>query len=432
MTRFKVFQRYVGGAILALMLLAGFTPAVSQTQPTPAQAQFQAYGNLMTQAALAIQQQNWPVAVAAAKAAFSTANNDIQRLDAARLVASAHFRARQFSRAEWWLRLALNNASEGAAAQAVHQDFALVRQENPLSVQLNFSAAPNNNVNNGSSSESITIWNLPFILSPDALALSGYEVSGSVELRYRLAQSANFATDIGLLLHARTYELSAAAAHAAPGINGSDYAFSVVELLLSHSRNYQNMTGPTTFSANLGQNWYGGNPYTKYARVTVAQDFRISPTTGLNLTVGTEHQVSLLGSQSQSDIHSISTGLNHQLANRNRIGGSFRWQTTNSQDASAENDAVRIGVNYGLAKPVAGMMLSFNVAAEKRDYGFSIYDIAGRHDVTLSAGATALFSNISYLGFSPTVSLEANQTKSNVSLFNRETIALRFGLQSVF
>jgi len=429
---FQFLRQMIGGAMFACALLAGASGSLAQSQPAANSAQFQVYRALMAQTVFSIQQKNWKAAIAFAKSAFRAANSDLERLDAARLAASAHFGAGQFSRAEWWLRRALNNATGGVGAQAVRQDFARVQQVNPLKVRLSFSAAPNNNINNGSSSESITIWNLPFILSPDAQALSGYEVSGSVDLRYRLAQSPVFATDIGLLLHGRIYELSGSAAAAAPAASGSDYAFSVVELLLSHTRNYPGLTGATSYSLNIGKNWYGGEPYTEYARITVAQQYRLSPTTGLNISGATEAQVSQRSGGVRSNIQTVSASLTHQLANRNRLGGSLRLQGTQSADPGAENIAIRLGLNYGLAQPILGMQLSFNMSAEQRDYDFSIYDITGRQDLTLSVGATALFTNISYFGFSPTMSLEANQTRSNVSLFDRETVALRFGIQSTF
>ncbi len=422
----KILQALVFGLTI-------LSAPIATAQTTPA-AQIQtarAYGTHMGRAIAAIQNNNWPAALTSAKAAFSAAQTDNERLNAARLAANAHFRAGQFSRAEWWLRKAMNNAVEGPGAQAIRQDFARVRQANPLSVQLSFSAAPNNNVNNGSSSDTITIWNLPFILSPDAQALSGYEVSGSVNLQYRLAQSADFATDIGLLLHGRTYWLSPAAAAAAPTVQGSDYAFSVVELQLTHTRNITGFPGPSSITLHLGKNWYGGDPYTQYSRLILGQKLKLGDATGLNLTAGYENQLSET-SGATSEIYSLSAVVNHSLANRDGLGLNIRLQDTQSQDPGSENLSLKLGLSYGFAKPVAGMQFSLNMAAEQRRYDFSIYDASGRQDLTLSAGATVVFVEKSYFGFSPTMGLEANRTTSNIALFNRETVALRLGLKSVF
>ena len=107
----------------------------------------QDFAALMALTASEIGLGNWDAAVAAGRRAFRATNANIQRLNAARLVASAHFRARQHTRAEWWLRRALNLAPDQAARSALRADFAKVRQSNPLAVRLSFSTAPNNNVN---------------------------------------------------------------------------------------------------------------------------------------------------------------------------------------------------------------------------------------------------------------------------------------------
>lgn len=386
---------------------------------------------LMLMAAAEIALGNWDDAAKAAKRAFRNASGDIQRVDAARLVASAHFRAKQYTRAELWLRRAFNNAPAGPAQDAVRQDFALVKQANPLTVQLNFSAAPNSNINNGSSSEQILIWNLPFILSADARALSGYEVSGSVDLSYRLSQSTNYATDLGLTLFGRVYELSPEAARAAPSVSGSDYAFSLAELSLTHIRNFAGLTGPTTFDLTLGKNWYGGDPYTGYGRATVGQKFLVSDTTGIDLTFGYEQQ-ELLSTGVQSDIYTVAAGITHRLGNKDTLGFQLQQQQTNSDDVTNENTSLRALVNYSFGRPIWGTQVFLNLSAQQRDYDLSVYSVDGRHDLTLSAGASFVFLNLSYFGFSPSVSLETSQTNSNIDLFDRDSTAIRFGVQSAF
>ncbi len=389
------------------------------------------FDGLMLLASAEIALGRWDGAADAAKRAFRVAQSDIQRVNAARLVASAHFRAKQYTRSEIWLRRAFNKAPVGPARDAVRQDFAQVRQANPLTVRLNFSAAPNSNINNGSSSEFILIWNLPFILSADARALSGYEVSGSVDLSYRLSQSTNFATDVGLTLFSRAYKLSPETARAAPNVSGSDYAFSLAELSLTHTRNFTGLTGPTTFDLTFGKNWYGGDPYTSYGRATLGQKFQISDLTGIDLTFGYEQQ-ELISSGVRSDIFTLAAGITHRLGNQDLLGFQLQQQKTNSIDVTSENTTIRALVNYGFAKPLFGTQISLNLSAEQRDFDLSVYSVDGRHDLTVTAGASFLLLNLSYFGFSPSISLETTKTNSNVDLFDRESAALRFGVQSTF
>ena len=371
-------------------------------------------------------------AIAPAKHAFSVAPKGPARLNAARLLASAHFRVENFTRAEIWLRRAANNTSNVGEEQAIQQDFNAVRRANPLSVQLSFSLAPNSNINNGSQSEFIYIWNLPFRLSPDARALAGYEVSGSVDLRYRLSESEKQSTHLGFKVFGRTYELTAASAQATTGISGGDFSFALAELSLSHLRMFDGMSGPSSLTYTIGANWYGGDPYTEYHHLTLGQEFRLSDTTSLNFSLNGKHEVSIRDGGIESDTLSLNAAVNHRLKNGALVGLSLGLDEVTSPDPTRENIANRAQISYQHPRPVLGMSLSGNMSWEHREFGFSVYDPSGRRDETLGIGVTAVFVNLNYFGFSPSLTLEASQTQSNVALFSKDSAGLRMGLQSTF
>ncbi|MGR3291707.1 MAG: surface lipoprotein assembly modifier, partial [Paracoccaceae bacterium] len=176
----------------------------------------------------------------------------------------------------------------------------------------------------------------------------------------------------------------------------------------------------------------GGAAYTNYRRATVGQKFRLTNATGLDLFAGYEHQVSLLSGGVKSEIYSLGTTVSHQLASKDMIGATLRLQQTRSADPGTENTQTRAELRYGIAKPIMGTQLALKVSVEHRNYDYSVYDTAGRQDLTFSAGTSLTFLNTDYFGFSPAISIEANRTNSSVDLFDRETFALRFGLQSVF
>lgn len=406
-------------------LAAGLAQALLQHIPNDVEA-------LLLLAAAQISLGHYDDAAQNAQRAFALAPRGPIRVNAARLAASAHQRAGHHTRAELWLRRGLNNVTDANEQRALHQDFAAVRQANPLSANINFSLAPNSNINNGSNAEFIYIWNIPFQLSADARALSGFELAGSADLKYRLSESETHATQIGLNLFGRTFELSDASAAAAPNTSGSDYAFAQAELSFDHTRKFAALSGPSQITLSLGQNWYGGEPYTRYQRLTLSQDFQLSNTTGLQLSAHNTHEVSIRDGGIQSDYRALGASLSHQLGTGDRIGLSLSVEETGSDDPGRENIAKRAQLSYQLGKPLLGMALSGNLALEQRDYDFSVYDPSGRQDETISAGITAVFLNMSYFGFSPSLTLEASRTQSNVSLFDRESAGLRLGLQSTF
>jgi len=431
----KAIFRFLCPGLAAVMLWGAPVQATPSQQPTATTPGIQAQENFASLLALAtarISQGDWQAGARAARRAFAKAATPQQRVAAARLVASAHFRAGKFGLAEWWLRRAFNNAKDDQSVAVLRQEFAAVRQKDPWTTKLSFSVAPNDNVNNGSSSETILIWNLPFVLSADARALSGIETAASAELKYRLSENQRQATYLGLQLYGRTYQLSAAASKAAPSVKGSDYAFAMAELSLTHDRRFAALSGPTSFGLNTGQFWYGGKPYIRYTRATVAQSLQLTARTGASFQLGYEEQTSILSGGVPSYISTLGGGVTHQFGNNDTAGLSLRASRTISPDITAENIAKQLQLTYSFGKPVLWSKLSLSLAAEKRDYGFSIYDPTGRHDLSLTAGANLVFFKASYFGFSPTLSLEIGRTKSNVSLYNRNSTAIRLGIQSTF
>lgn len=403
-----------------------------------------------------------------AKQAFAVAPKGPARYQAARLVSSAHFRANHHSRAEWWLRKALNNATNAQMEQAVQRDFQVVRQANPLTVNLGFSLAPNSNINNGSSSDTVTLLgSFVFSLNVDARPLAGIEASTNVDLKYRLSEAQNHSTVAGLTLFGRTFELTAAAqadvaaaaatarataqalalasgatpaqaaaagqdAANATTVTGSDYAFSVAEVSLKHTQQFEAFPGPSSVALNIGANWYGGDPYTYYSRLSLTQDFGLSPRTNLQLSLSGTHQVSIRDGDVPSDILSLGSSINHVLGNGDRLGFSVNLQQTQSPDVTLENTGIQTQISYQIARPVWGMALSGNISAGTTDFPVSSYGLNGRMDETYGIGLTAVFVNLSYFGFSPSLSLEASRTQSSIDFFDRESAGIRFGIQSTF
>jgi len=412
--------------ILILILAFGIAAAGrADNGPSP-------FTSALSQTAYEISIGNFTAAVRSGRKAFALAENDNEQISAARLVASAHFRAGHYSRAEWWLRRAMHNADD-SALPVLRQEFAAVRQKNPLTVRLNFSLAPSDNINNGSATETVKIWNLPHLLSPDAQALSGLEMALFVDATYRIAQADNFATNLGFILFGRAYELSPGAKNAAPGVSASDYSFGVVEVSINHARRFPGSSGPSVFALHLGQNWYGGAVYTRYQRFNVSQEFHPGGDIAWQIFSSFENQVSPYNANTPSRIFALGGSVTRKLKNGDGIKVSLQGQRTSSSDPSNEYYALKSGLRYGFARPVLGNGLSVSATLEARDYAYSFYDPTGRQDLSLSGGATMVFPNVSYFGFSPSVSVEARTNRSNVDLFDRRhSLAVRMGIQSNF
>ncbi|MBV1904400.1 MAG: DUF560 domain-containing protein [Marinosulfonomonas sp.] len=417
------------GLVIRIILILAMTFGVTTT--ARADDGVAPYTTALSRAAYEISIGNFPAAVRSGRAAFALARNDNEQVGAARLVASAHFRAGHYSRAEWWLRRALHNADD-SALPILGQEFNAVRQKNPLRLRLNFSLAPSGNINNGSASQTVTIWDLPFVLNPDARALSGVEMALGVDAIYNIARGRDFATDLGVILFGRTYELSPSARKTAPGVSGSDYGFAAAEVSIRHTRRFSGTSGPSVFALHIGKNWYGGAPYTNYQRARFSQEFRPDNATAWQIFSSLEHQISIRDANTPSRIFALGTSFTRKLGNGDGLRVSLQAQQTTSGDPAKEYSALKSNLHYGFARPILGNGLSLSATLEARDYEYSVYDPSGRQDLSLSAGANMVFTNTSYFGFSPSLSIETSTTRSNIDLFDRRSVAVRMGVQSNF
>ena len=165
---------------------------------------------LRAQAALALGESG--LALDAASTAYDAAKDDGTRYIAARLAARAHAEQRQDTRAQIWLRRARQYAPDARSAEDVAEDYRFLRDRNPWSTQLRFGVSPTNNVNNGSSSETVLLFS-PFgvargTLNAEARALSGLAINAGATTSYRLAESRTAITFLDATADAVTYVLS--------------------------------------------------------------------------------------------------------------------------------------------------------------------------------------------------------------------------------
>lgn len=371
-------------------------------------------------------------AARAAASAFRYAPTPDTKVQAARLAAAARFRQERFFMAEYWLRVARQNATNPDAARAVAADYQGLERANPWDIRLTASIAPNSNINNGSDEDTIYIWGLPFRLNADARPLSGWEYSAGLNVTRKVGESATHLTQIGINTFVRSFTLSDAAKAKAPDVKGTDYAFAVAEVFWSRNWRHKQANGPANVTVTLGKNWYGLEPYTRYARVAFSQDFRAADGRALNAGLSIQRLVDDRAGGVYSTTVTLSGGQTVRLANGNQLTTNAAFEKTDAETSSLRNSAIRTNLRYSFAQPVAGMGLSLSAGYEHRTWPVSIYSVDGRKDNTLNIGADATLNGINFYGFSPVLSFEARRTVSNVSLYSRTSYGVRLGLETRF
>lgn len=374
----------------------------------------------------------------AARAAWAAAETAAQRYGAALAMAQALASDGRRTEAQFWLRRAAEAAPSPAARAIAMRDFQYVRARNPLQIRLDFSVAPSSNVNNGSRHQFIELFGLPFLLSPDAQALSGGTASAGVSLRYRLAESQVSRTELRLAGSYRHVWLSASSRAAAPTAKGSDYSFAALEAGLSQRRRVGR--GEISFGGTVGHNWYGGRDLSDYLRLDLGVEAPAAVEPGqflhravLHGGVSVERQWRRDAPQRSADQISLTGGLAQPLASGDRLRLTAGWRHVSSRAADVSHQAVSARLGWDRAEPLpGGLRLSMGVAAEARDYGATAMAPQGRRDLRLEADLSVTFTRMDYLGFSPVLDLRATRSGSNVTLYDGRDYGVSLGFRSNF
>ena len=380
-------------------------------------------------------QQDFDGGLDAARKAFRSATTPSVKVRAARMAAAANFQSQRFFRAEYWLRQARQHVTTPDGLRAVQADFQGLKRANPWEVSVSAAIAPNSNINNGSDQETIIIWGLPFRLNADARPLSGLEYSAGVNLARRISESATHQTKIGLNTFYRTFSMSADAKAKAPDVSGGDYAFGVAELFWQRNWQHKLANGPASLNATFGKNWYAGEAYTRYGRLSFGQEFRNADGSSLSANLSVQRLINDRDNGMLSTTWTLGAQHSLRLASGDILLANAGWDKTTSTHASLRNTAIKAGLTYALAKPIVGSNLSLSAGVEKRDWKNSTYEPTpgeGRHDKTVNVGANLVLNQMSAYGFTPALRFDARKTFSNISLFSKTSYGVRLGLESRF
>lgn len=367
---------------------------------------------------------------AAARAAWARADSDAARYGAATALAQALSLQDQRTSAQYWLRQAVQNApNAGTRAQAV-QDFNYVRAQNPLSLQFDASVRPSNNVNGGARDPLFEVQGIPFVLSGDALALSGLAYGFGLSGSYRLSDTGARKAALTFAASQQGVVLSEDAQAQAPSARNANYALSHVEA--GWQRVASGPQGRLTTQISAGHTWYGGQDLSGSLTARISLDRQVAP--GVTATLAAS-----LTQQDRLD-RPVSSSLDSEIEGRLATTGPAgdNWQIglslsrIASDDIGIDHDEATINLGWQASEPVAGLGLGASLSARVADYDASPYTTNGRHDTRLSASLTATLHNVSYLGFSPVLSLDLARNDSNVAVYDTETLGLSLTVKSRF
>ncbi|OZA00630.1 MAG: hypothetical protein B7Y02_18325, partial [Rhodobacterales bacterium 17-64-5] len=306
-----------------------------------------------------------PESETAARAAWAAAGTPGARYAAATALAQALSLQDRRGAAQYWLRQAVQNAPNPAAKAQALQDFNYVRQQNPLSLQFDLTLQPSDNVNGGARDPLFDYHGIPFVLSGDALALSGLTWGVGVQGRYKLAATPDAQTALTFAASQQGVVLSAGAQAQAPKARNGNYALGQVEVGLQRKQSLS--FGLASAELSAGHTWYGGADLSNTLSLQTGLERPLGAGL-LRLSAGLSRQVRL--------DHAISSSTEIEAgANLTRLGpGGDRWQGALtlsrivSQDISVDHAEATLSLGWQVAKPVAGLDLGAGVSVRAADY----------------------------------------------------------------
>ncbi|MBE9639375.1 hypothetical protein [Salipiger mangrovisoli] len=374
---------------------------------------------------------------AAARQALRYARSEVQRHEAARVMAAAYALDERYFLSQIWMRRALMDVPSEALEQRAGREYKAMRGLARLNLSLELTVAPSSNVNGGASEQISTVDGLPLvgILSPSAQALSGTEARGALSLGYAVQRSPVSETSLRGYGTLRRVWLSDEAQEKAPELENSDFGSSSLELGVEHRRRLGGAGAILGASATLGRSWQGGTRSYDYRRGALSLVQPLGMRTALVGGLSWQRQVDAERAMDDVDTLAYQLGVSHDLGAPGSVSMTLMGGAAESENGQITRDTRGLRLGYEPASAVGPLRLAFALSAfEHRfpDYRVLFPVPGGRRDEVWRAGMEVTFERLDYAGFVPVLDLNAERSESNVSRFETETLSVSLGFKSRF
>jgi hypothetical protein len=169
-----------------------------------------------------------------------------------------------------------------------------------------------------------------------------------------------------------------------------------------------------------------------YARIGVSQDFVFGQNAAITLSGFAESQNALSVQQVDTHVYDLKGIYAQRLPNQDVLRLTLQRRLHDAEVATFTYSDNRIVVSYDLARRFWNTKVSMFVGFGYKNYNVFSLSLDGRRDRSVSAGLTAVFEGASYYGFSPSMTVSASNTRSNVARFTQRGAEVRLGFTSNF
>ena len=363
-------------------------------------------------------------AVGTGHKAFAFSTTTAQRFEAAYLTAEALSAADRPYGAKLWLRRAYNFTHNEAEKSLLSGAFQKLDARTPLKLSLSIGGGPTDNVNGGSLHDSFDFFGLQL---PIAQALPGTILYSTAQLSYRLVARPRFAASLYAIGAQRNVWLSPRGHALQPGARNGDYRYDSLDLGGSVA---WAGSGQTSYSLDLrvGQTWQGGDRQTDHERLVFGLTGKLSATRSAHMDL-TAEQTHYPATPHANSLRLAADASLTQAFGKASLRYSVGVSHVASEAAGVAYRAVSTGVEWTPAQEFHGITLGVFGRAEVRHYWKTP---ALKPDILTQAGVMGQFNNLSFYGFSPSVTLSISRSMSRVVVRDTANIGLTVGIVSAF
>ena len=264
------------------------------------------------------------------------------------------------------------------------------------------------------------------------MPLSGVEVGTMLNITHRLKPAEWGRVSFGLRYDERRYMLSSAAKRAVPTASGSDYAFTALDVHMRIDFASKKERARTTAEIGLSQAWQAGERIATGQRLRLSRGFASERLTfasyGISLQDQTRHDSALRSNTT----YTVDDFALRKLSNDSLLRYGAALSKVDSASSGMAHTAATLSLAYLPAAPLLGAQASFSGALQPREYDRLRYGSTLRCDQKLSLSANFVFKQIDYMGFYPSLTLNATRNISNKTLFYTQELGLSLGIKSTF
>lgn len=367
----------------------------------------------------------------AARRAWRSSQNGKERFAAAFAMSNILKDEQKYGQAQIWLRRAGQATDEPRFEQAARSEFRRMKAANPWSLSFGFTLAPTSNVNGGPNDNTYTIGDLVFV-DPTAVPLSGLEVGTRLNVTRRFAPADWGRASFGVNYDERRYSLSRAAKAAVPTASGKDYGFAALEATLRFELDGASPTALTTAEFSLAQNWQASTEIAHSYRLFLGRQLKTEQFARVGYGVSFLDQTRQDRPLRSTKTYTVDGFALQQLENKSLLRYGVALAKVDSASSDMAHKAATFSLSYLPAKPLFGAQATFSGLLQLRAYDKLRFGTSVRSDQKAALSANFVFNKVDYMGFSPSLTLNATRNISNKSFYDTQEYGLSLGIKSTF